>query len=155
VWKHRNLIIFEDSWPNLSRVCNKIFQDVGETKMSTCHKVCRVDRPPLLHLDMEVGFFVDASQDMESKCGVRVVLKCPIEDTFRIKMNCGKGTNTTGQLLALWCILFFSFYKKITILQLVGDSKVTIDWFKNANTLQVASLQRWTYKVGGRLKSFS
>jgi hypothetical protein len=77
---------------------------------------------------------------MGSKCGVRAILKCPIEGTFIMKMNCSKRNNTRGQVLTLWCVLFFVCYKKITRLQLVGDSKVTIDWFKNDNTLQVASL---------------
>jgi hypothetical protein len=89
-----------------------IFQDMGETKRSTSSKVCRVDRPPLLDWDMAVGFFDGASQDMGSKCGAGAVLKCPIEGTFRIKMNCGKGTNTRGELLALWCILFFLVLKR-------------------------------------------
>jgi len=98
----------------MSRVCNRIFQDMGETKRLTSSKVSMVDRPPLLDWNMAVGFFDGASQDMVSKCGVEDVLKCPIEGTFRIKMNCGKGTNTRGELLALWCILFFACFKKIT-----------------------------------------
>jgi hypothetical protein len=124
-----------------------IFQDMGETKRSTSSKVWRVDRPHLLDWDMAVGFFYGVSQDMGSKCGARAILKCPIEGTFRIKMNCSKGTNTRGELLSLWCILFFSCFKKITRLQLMGDSKVIIDWFKNANNIQVASLQTWMAKI--------
>jgi hypothetical protein len=84
---------------------------------------------------------------MGEKCGAEAVLKCPIEGTFRIKMNCGKGPNTRGELLALWCILYFACFKKITRLQLVGDSKVIIDWFTNDNNLQVASLQPWMEKI--------
>jgi ribonuclease HI len=62
-------------------------------------------------------------------------------------MNCGRGTNTRGELLALWCILFFASYKKVTRLQLVGDSKIIIDWFTNDNNLQVISLQPWMTKI--------
>jgi len=47
VWKHRNLVIFEDSPPNRIRVCNSILQDLGETKVSYSIKVNRIDRPPI------------------------------------------------------------------------------------------------------------
>ena len=96
MWKHTNLITFEDSLPNLSRVYNRILQDMGETKRATSYKVCRVDMPPFLHWDLTVGFFDGASQDLGSKCGANAVLKCPTKGTFKIKMNCGKGTNTRG-----------------------------------------------------------
>jgi ribonuclease HI len=74
-----------------------------------------------------VGFFDGASQDRGEKCGARAVLKCRVLGTYIIKMNCRSGTNTRVELLALWCILFFAYYKKITRLQLVGDSNVIID----------------------------
>jgi hypothetical protein len=67
-------------------------------------------------------------------------LKCPILGTYRLKMNCGKGKNTKGELVALWVILFFAYIKQVSRLQLVGDSKVIIDWFTNENNLQVISL---------------
>jgi ribonuclease HI len=75
------------------------------------------------------------------------ILKCPVLGTFSIKMNCGTGTNTKGELLALWCILYFACYKKVKILQLVGDSKIIIDWFSHENNLQVVSLQPWMTKI--------
>jgi len=62
-------------------------------------------------------------------------------------MNCGNGTNTKGELLALWCILYFACYKKINMIQLVGDSKIIIDWFTNDCNLQVISLQPWMSRI--------
>jgi len=100
-------------------------------------------RPPLLDNSLAVGFFDGASQDRGSKCGARVVLKCPAMGLLRLKMNCGIGTNTRGELLALWCILYFSFYKKVQRLQMVSDSKVIIDWFNTDKSLQVVSLHPW------------
>jgi ribonuclease HI len=108
---------------------------MGDTKFSFVAKDSRIDRPPLLDWDMTVGFFDGASQDRGSKCGVGAVIKCPLIGTFRLKMNYGWGTNTKGELLALWCILYFAFFKKINRLQLVGDSKMIIDWFTNDNDL--------------------
>jgi ribonuclease HI len=85
-------------------------------------------------------FFYGASQDKGFKCGVGSLLKCQVLCSFRLKMNCGRGTNTRGELLALWCILYFARYKKVTRLHLVGDSKIIIDWFSNDDNLQVISL---------------
>jgi ribonuclease HI len=101
-----------------------------------------------------VGFFDGASQDRGDKCGAGAVLKCPVLGTYIIKMNCGSGTNTRAELLALWCILFFACYKKVTRLQLVGDSKVIIDWFTNENNLQVVSLHPWMTKIRELSRSF-
>jgi ribonuclease HI len=84
---------------------------------------------------------------MGDKCGVGAILKCPVLGTYKLKMNRGRGTNTRGELIALWCILHFSYYKKVTRLQLVGDSKVIIEWFNNDNNLQVVSLQPWMQKI--------
>jgi hypothetical protein len=147
IWKHRNLVIFEEHPPTLVRVCNSILQDLGEIKKSQPTQLSRIDRPPILDWDLAVGFFDGASQDKGAKCGAGAILKCPVLGTFRLKMNCGRGTNTRGELLALWCILFFACYKKVTRLQLVGDSKIIIDWFSNENNLQVVSLQPWMTKI--------
>jgi len=78
---------------------------------------------------------------MGKKCGAWFVLKCPALGTFNMKMNYGYGTNTKGELLALWCILYFSNVLKVTRLMLAGDSKIIIDWLNNYNNLQVLSLQ--------------
>ena len=59
------------------------------------------------------------------------------------------------EILALWCILYFAHLKKVTRLQLVGDSKVIIDWFTNANNLQVVSLQPWMKKIRDLSRNFT
>jgi hypothetical protein len=140
VWKHRNLVIFEGRPLNRDKVCNSILQDLGETKVSNFTKVDRIDMPPILDWDLAVGFFDGASQERGEKCGAGAVLKCPEKGTYKIMMNCGRETNTRGELLTLWCLLYFASYIKVTQLQLVGDSKVIIDWFSNVNDLQVISL---------------
>jgi ribonuclease HI len=109
----------------------------------------------LLFWDLAVGFFDGASQERGEICGAGAVLKCPVLGTFRIKMNCGSGSNTKAELLALWCILYFAHFKKVTRLQLVGDSKVIIDWFTNANNLQVVSLQHWMKKIRDLSRNFT
>lgn len=147
IWKQRNLAIFEDGYPNRIRVCNSIYQDLGDIKVSLAGKGRRIDRPPLIDWDMEVGFFYGVSQDRGTRCGAGAVIKCPVLGTYRLKMNCSNGTNTKGQILALWCILSLACYKKIDRLQLVGDSKIIIDRFTNENNFQVISLQPWMSRI--------
>jgi ribonuclease HI len=100
-----------------------------------------------LESHIAVGFFYGASQDGGSRCGAGVVLKCPVLGVYSIKMNCGHGTNSQGEILALWCILFFAHFKQISCLQLVGDSKVIVDWFSYKNNMQVISLQPWMERI--------
>jgi len=119
--------MFEDRPLNRDKVCNSIIQDLGETKVVYSTKDSRIERPPLLNWDLAVVFFYGASQEWGVKYGARAVLKCPVLGTYIIKIICGSGTNTMVEILALWCIIYFACYKKVTRLQLVGDSKVIID----------------------------
>jgi hypothetical protein len=156
VWKHRNLLIFEDKALNLIRVCNYILQDLGEQKLTldTSHK--RIDRPPVFYWGGNVvGFFDGASQETGGmKCGAGTILKCPLLGTYKLKMNCGKGTNTKGEMLALWLILYFSYLKQVPRLLLMGDSKIIIDWYTNNSNLQVISLQSWMNKIRALSRQF-
>jgi hypothetical protein len=69
-------------------------------------------------------------------------------------MNCGKGTNSKGELMALWLILYFSYLKQVPRLLLMGDSKVIIDWYTNDNNFQVISLQPWMIKIRALSRHF-
>jgi len=124
IWKHRNLAIFEDRLVNRDRVCSSIIQVLGGIKIGQNRKERRMD---------------EASQEI---CGAGAVLKCPVLGTYRIKMNCGSGSNTKAELLALWYILYFAHFK------LVGDSKVIID-------LQVVYLQPWMKKIRDLSRKFT
>ena len=70
---------------------------------------------------------------------------------FKLKMDRGKGTNTSGELLALWCLLYFAGKKQVSHLQICGDSKVAIDWMARKCKLQVANLEGWQRKVANIL----
>jgi hypothetical protein len=94
----------------------RVMLDLGEMeKVHTVHSQ-RIVRPPLLEGNLVVGFFYGASQNGGFSCGVGVVIKCPVLGTYSIKMNCGSGTNTRGELLALWSVLFFAHYKQVSFL---------------------------------------
>ena len=135
-------------------MCTCILQALREYKPFHKLKNLRIDRPPCLDWDYAVGFFDGASQDMGKKCGVGSVLKFPALGTFNMKMNCGYGTNTNRELLALWCMLYFENVLKVTRLMMAGDSNFIIDWFNNDNNLQVLALQPWMEKIRRLCGSF-
>jgi hypothetical protein len=109
VWKHRNLLIFEDQQKNHIRVCNYILQDLEEQKITQDTKHKRIDRSPTLEWDGAVGFFDGDSEERGTKCGARSILKFPLLGSYRLKMNWGIGTNTKGELMALWIIFVFIY----------------------------------------------
>jgi hypothetical protein len=74
-----------------------------------------VVRPPLLEENVAVVFFYGASKNGGEKCGAGAVLKCPKGGIFSIKMNCGMGTNTRGELMALWSLLFFVYISSLIV----------------------------------------
>ena len=59
----------------------------------------------------------------------------------------GKGTNTRGELIALWCLSAFANEKEVQFLQVAGDSKVVVDWLVNRDRLQVLNLESWKQKT--------
>jgi ribonuclease HI len=42
----------------------------------------------------------------------------------------GKGTNTKAELMGAWASLFIAKHLDILDIQLLGDSKVIIEWLK-------------------------
>jgi ribonuclease HI len=96
---------------------------------------------------MVVGFFDGASQNGGVRCHAGDILKCLFLGVYSIKMNCGSRTNTKGELLALWSILFFAHFKQVSYIQLVGDSKVIVDWFYLINNIHVINLHPWMSRI--------
>jgi hypothetical protein len=101
---------------SLSRVCNRILQDMGEIAKFLSVKSQVITRPPLPDWNMVDGFFDGASQTWGVRCGVGAILNFPVLGVYSIKMNCGFGTNTREEILALWIILFFAHFKQVSSL---------------------------------------
>ena len=68
----------------------------------------RMMRSPLFNNIRPLGFFDGSSQEDGSMCGAGVVLKCDDVRVYNLQMGRGRGTNTRGELLALWLLLFFA-----------------------------------------------
>lgn len=62
-------------------------------------------------------------------------------------MGCGGGINNGDELLALRVVLFFSKMLRVTVVQILGDSKVIVDWCNGGGRLQVEAFLGWKDRV--------
>ena len=61
--------------------------------------------------------------------------------------NCGSGTNTRYELLALWSILHFARTLGIGAIQIAGDSMVIVEWFRGTYHLELIHLTYWMDRI--------
>ena len=110
------------------------------------HKSRHILQPTFNH-DMAIGYFDGASQDGGNKCGVEAILISPHLGRYNIIWNCGIGTNTRSDLLALWSILHFARSLGIDAIQIAGDSMVIVEWFKGTIHLESILLTYWKERI--------
>lgn len=99
----------------------KAIGSFGEMYKERVKKGMRITNPPTFKLNMPISYFDGASQDHGEKCGVGDVLKIANTIVYKLKMGCGRGTNTRGELLAIWCLIYFAnlnFYHIFKLLEI-------------------------------------
>ena len=69
-------------------------------------------------------------------------------------MNCGVGTNTKEKLLGVWATLTLATHLSIQKLQVLGDSKVVIEWLTKKGRLQACAIEGWKIKILDLIKYF-
>lgn len=109
---------------------------------------------PCFNNSLTLGFFNGALQDRGKKCVMGAIMKLRDNYVFKLRMGCGRGTNTRGELLGVWMFLYFSRRVTISPLHINGDSKVIVYWLRNLCRLLVASLEFWKSKVKKLLAEF-
>ena len=80
------------------------------------------------HYDTTVACFDGASQANGKHYGGGGVFKTLDLSVYRWFFNCGEGTNTMAELLGVWATLMLAKHLSFHKLQVLGDSKVVIDW---------------------------
>ena len=105
------------------------------------------------HVSSETtGFLYWGTQSGISGAGV--FFRINDEHLFRLKMNCGRGSNTKYELLYISCLSKFASTLGIDILKIYGDSLVIVNWEKKSFSLHVISLFRWCWRIEYLLASF-
>jgi ribonuclease HI len=64
-----------------------------------------------------------------------------------VEFQLREGTNTRAKLLGVWATLFLAHKLDIDQLQLLGDSKIMVDWLKHKCNLYVTSVLGWMEKI--------
>jgi ribonuclease HI len=58
-----------------------------------------------------------------------------------------KGTNTKAELMGAWATLYLANLLSLHKIQILGDSKVIIDWLNYKSDLRVSSLEGWKQRI--------
>jgi ribonuclease HI len=69
-------------------------------------------------------------------CGVGVMLFIKHNHYIFIRYALGSGSNNREEFIALWTLLETTKKKDIRKLQVMGDSKLVIDWARQKNSSQ-------------------
>ena len=155
LWLTRNAFIFEGKTFTPLQVFNKARCFWIERQASKKVNKARILQQPLLDQNVAVGFFDGASQYGGRRCGAGSLLISPELGKFSIIWNCGVGTNSRAELLALWSLLSFASNLGISSLQIVGDSKLIVDWYKGQADFRSLSLMHWMERILHLKSTFS
>jgi ribonuclease HI len=93
------------------------------------------------HKNTTIAWFDGAAQLDGHQCGARGVLKTPNLIVFKWVYNCGGGTNTRAKLLGVWKTHILASHLSFHRLQVLGDSKVVIDWLSNRGRLHGSAIE--------------
>jgi ribonuclease HI len=75
-----------------------------------------------------------------SQSGAGGLIKISQNTFYKWTFNCGPGTNTRAELLGAWATLYLASRLHIDALQVLGDSRIVIEWLSNKGDLQAISL---------------
>jgi ribonuclease HI len=80
-------------------------------------------------------------------CGAGGIIKTHASKVIKWYINCGAGTNTKAELMGLWATLTLATLWSIEKIQVLGDSKVIIDWINQKGQLHAVNIEGWKLKT--------
>jgi ribonuclease HI len=96
---------------------------------------------PTLDYDIPWGYFDGASQGHPPSCRVGVVMFINQNHYIYIRYAPGQGSNNRAELIAMWTLLEMTKQKDIKKLQVMGDSKLAIEWAQGKLEIQNVNLE--------------
>jgi hypothetical protein len=97
--------------------------------------------------DTPTGWFDGATLSNGSQSGAGGLIKISQNTFYKWTFNCGPGTNTRAELLGAWATLYLASRLHIEVLQVLGDSRIVIEWLSNKGDLQAISLLAWKDRI--------
>jgi len=93
------------------------------------------------------GWFDGVAQNNGIRSGIGGLIKISENTYYKWTFNCGPTTNTREELLGAWATLFLASRFHIETLQILGDSRIIIEWLSNKGDLQAISLLAWKDRI--------
>jgi ribonuclease HI len=153
IWKERNLAIFEGKYPSVITVVFKILGALHKRLVVNKSQALRIK--PFFRLQgYTLAFFDGAAEVGGLRCGAGGTLKCIEAPDYRWFISCGAGTNTKAELMGAWASLLIASLLNIHHLQVMGDSKVTIDWLNKKGNLQAINIEGWKIRIRELMAAF-
>jgi ribonuclease HI len=153
LWKERNKTIFEGHSPSAWVVFFKI---LGSLKFSTPARVSPIlrQKPILMKAGFSLAYFDGAVVAGGFNCGVGGTIICTNSSVYRWFLNCGEGSNTKAELLGAWATLTIAKLLDLQFIQVLGDSKVIIDWLEQKGKLQAINIEAWKRRIKDLIPTF-
>jgi ribonuclease HI len=153
LWIERNKAIFEDRAPSILSVTHRILSSFSwqpSTVKTLPLQVCEFTQ--------EEGFtlacFDGATHSNGLCCGAGGIFKSHPSRVTKWFINCGAGSNTKAELMGLWATLTLATFWSINQLQILGDSRVIIDWINHKCNLNTVNIECWKQKTLELAKNF-
>jgi ribonuclease HI len=121
-------MIFEGLEANMGRLTHRIKISFGEGRKPLKQSCPRIPRAPNIDQSISWGFFDGACQGSPGECGVGAILFLKSSHHFSLKYGVGLDTNNRAELYALWILLKVVLEQKVKRIQILGDSKLVLDW---------------------------
>jgi len=153
IWHERNKALFEDSCPS---ILTMIYKTKVLLSFKPIIKKDKIHRDILItHNSVDAfAWFDGATQKDGNKCAAGGVIKTTDAEVYKWTYNCGSGTNTKAELLGAWATFMLAKKLSISSIQVMGDSKVIIEWLMNKGRLKVAALEGWKITIKELTKLF-
>jgi ribonuclease HI len=146
IWIERNKVLFEDHTPSYLAVVHRIvvtFSWQPTTLNPIPNRVC-----DFIHIEgFTLACFDGAALLSGGCCAAGGFFKTHASRVTKWYINCGAGTNTKAELMGLWATLTLASLWAIDKIQILGDSKVIIDWMNQKGQLQAVNLDGWKLKT--------
>jgi ribonuclease HI len=153
LWIERNKVIFDDRSPSYLFVVHRILASFSWQSSSIKAfpiKVCEITQAE----GYTLACFDDAAQSNGLCCGAGGIFKTHPSRITKWFINCGAGSNTKTELMGLWATLTLATFWSIKQLQILGDSRVIIDWINHKSNLHAVNIECWKQKTMELAKNF-
>jgi ribonuclease HI len=154
IWLEHNRTIFENVCPSIHSIVYKTLGGMIMINPAKTTHTLRSSKSPHFSLGV-VGWFDGATLSNDQQSGAGGLIKTSENIVYKWTYNCGTGTNTREKLLGVWATLTLARRLHIVDMQVLGDSKIIIDWLNDKGNLQVNALECWKDRIRELHSSFS